>query len=135
MIRECQGIRVLVLSLCTNIVVNNPYRSAERAVIAERSSLASTLQRDVFDQQASKIVEQEEKDQLSHSLSKDDGAKNSKDDGAKNEGGEENDEGEEQSNANHNEVLEVGKLKAETMRKLVEKIIGDLPPRSAPTSS
>lgn len=30
------GVRVLVLSLCTNIVVNDPYQSAERAVEREQ---------------------------------------------------------------------------------------------------
>lgn len=36
----------MVLSLCTNIVVATPYRSAEAEVIAERSGLASLLKRD-----------------------------------------------------------------------------------------
>lgn len=36
-----QGIKVLVLSLVTNIVVNTPYRLAEKAVEAERAGLGA----------------------------------------------------------------------------------------------
>lgn len=40
------GVRVLVLSLCTNIVAFAPYRSAEAAVDAEESGLAPLLKRE-----------------------------------------------------------------------------------------
>lgn len=41
-----QGIRVLVLSLVTNIVANHAYRSAEAAVDAEVTGIAEVLKMD-----------------------------------------------------------------------------------------
>ena len=122
--------KVLVLSLCTNIVVNNPYRSAEKAVRAERSNLKSIIKREEFEREAEKVMgelgsKEKEKESQSKKQKEEEKEEDKEKDGEGDE--DEEEEGEEQSNANHNEVLQVGKLKAETMRNLVEKIIRDLP--------